>query len=102
MCVDDLVGNLSAGAGFAVELVLDVAALPKKALRDLALFDCRAPAKSTPRGMKRPGIVLSFSNIATMTDEWTGAWAGRWEYGRTDVQTDRNIDRDRRMDRWMD
>jgi hypothetical protein len=72
-CVDDRVGNLSAGAGFAVELVLDVAALPKKPLRDLALFDCRAPAKSTPRGMKRPGIVLSFSNIATMTDEWTGA-----------------------------
>ena len=57
-------GNLSAGAGFTVELVLDTTKLPAKTALSVDLFDCRATARATPHGLKRQGVALRFSNIA--------------------------------------
>lgn len=42
-------GNLSAGAGFALELVLDTAALPRATLSKVPLLDCRAPGAALPQ-----------------------------------------------------
>ncbi len=57
-------GNLSAGDGFTVELVLDTTKLPAQTPLSIDLFDCRAPARNTSHGLKRQGVALRFSNIA--------------------------------------
>ena len=57
-------GNLSAGDGFTVELVLDTTKLPTKTPLSIDLFDCRTAARNTSHGLKRQGVALRFSNIA--------------------------------------